>query len=150
MKPSLLSQRRLVEKTSFLSWHGAIVRHCDLDPNNHVTNSVTCAWFDDGRYFLFEKHFKPLMETNDFLAVVTLTIDYHHEIGTFDTPKIGSVITKIGNSSVTIGQSIFTENGCVASAQSVTVLADGDSRRPKKINSFQRDALMKFFDPTSS
>lgn len=144
MKATLQTEPRLADSTLYPFWQDAIVRHADLDPNNHVTNSVICSWFDDGRYMLLLDRIRPLMEASDFLALGTVTIDFHREVRLRHRPRIGTAILGIGRSSVTMGQAIFCGDECAATATSVTIVADGTTRRSKEMSKSQRESLLPF------
>lgn len=144
LKQTLKTEPRLVDNGFYNWWYDAIVRHADLDPNNHVTNSVICSWFDDGRYTFLVNNLRPLMPVTDFLALGTVTIDFHQEVKLFHRPQIGTAILKLGRSSIVMGQAIFCDGQCVATATSVTIIADGDTRRSKEMTGPQREALVPY------
>ena len=54
---------------------------------------------------------------------------------------IGTVVTKVGNSSYNLGQGIFREDECIATAEVVTVSFDPKSKTSKPIDSKLRDIL---------
>lgn len=144
MKRTLSEHPRLDDRAFFPHWQPATVRHSDLDPNNHVTNSVFAAWLDDGRYALLKEHLRPLLAPTDVFALVSLTIDFSREIDFRDTPEIGTGLLKLGRSSIVMGQGLFIGAGCAASALSVTVVMDGETRRARTLTSDERAALGRF------
>lgn len=128
----------------FAFWHETTVRHSDLDPNDHVTNSVICAWFDDGRYILLRQKLRPLVEATDYFALVKLEMNFRKEIRMFDVPRIATTVTRIGKSSMAMHQHLIIGGEIAATAQSVTVLADGNTRTAKPLSADQQDALLPF------
>jgi acyl-CoA thioester hydrolase len=47
--------------------------------------------------------------------------------------EVGTLVRRIGNSSVTYGQGIFYNGKCASVAESVMVMLDGKTRRPKTL-----------------
>lgn len=144
MKRTLQDEPLLATGGFFAHWQPAIVRHCDLDPNGHVTNSVFGVWFDDGRYALLRRHVRPLVPPCDVFALVSVTIDFSREIAFGETPRVGTAVLELGRSSFVMGQGLFVGDVCAASARSVTVLMDGTSRRPRALTVAEREILMGF------
>jgi len=143
-RATLAIEPRLVERSFFPFWHAAIIRHADLDPNNHVTNSVICAWFDDGRYTLLCDVVLPLLEPGDYPVLASVTIDFHREIRFGSRPEIGTAVHTLGNRSLNMVQGIFCDGQCVATATSVTVLVDGKTGRPRPVGEAVAAALGAF------
>ena len=131
-------------------WHEVTVRHADLDPNDHVTNSVICAWFDDGRYILLRQKLRPLVEATDYFALVKLEMNFRKEVRMFDTPRVGTAITRIGTSSMAMRQHLIVGGEIAATADSVTVLADGHSRSAKPLTTDHQEALRPFMTAAAS
>lgn len=125
----------------FPEWHEITIRHSDLDPNDHVTNSVVCAWFDDGRYFLLRRELRPLVKSTDFFALAKIEMNFKKEIRFNDRPRVGTGITHIGCSSIAMLQYLMIGDQLAATATSVTVLADGNSRRAVSLSPRQREAM---------
>lgn len=125
-------------------WHEVTVRHADLDPNDHVTNSVICAWFDDGRYILLRQKLRPLVEATDYFALVKLEMNFRKEVRMFDAPRVGTAFTRIGRSSMAMRQHLIVDGMIAATAESVTVLADGQSRSAKPLLAAHHEALRPF------
>jgi acyl-CoA thioester hydrolase len=145
MKSTLAAEPRLIEVGFFPSWQDAVVRHADLGPNHHVTNSVICSWFDDGRYALLVRVLRPLLDPADVLALANVAIDFHAEIRFGEVPRIGTAILRLGGSSIAIGQGIFVGDRCAATATSVTVVAGGPERRARALTENERAALTPDF-----
>ena len=55
--------------------------------------------------------------------------------------RIGSTIARIGNSSYTLGQAVFLDKHCVATAEIVTVRIDAQNGRPMTLELEVRVAL---------
>lgn len=129
---------------TYPAWHETVVRHADLDPNDHVTNSVICSWFDDGRYILLRQHLRPLVEPDDYFALAHLEMNFSREVRMFEAPRIGTGLVRLGRSSIAMRQHLLVDGEVAAIANSVTVLADGRLRRAKALSDTQRQALAAF------
>jgi acyl-CoA thioester hydrolase len=47
--------------------------------------------------------------------------------------RIGTTVSRIGNSSVTFSQALFVDDNCVATAQAVLVLIDNATRKSRPL-----------------
>ena len=61
--------------------------------------------------------------------IARLELDFRAELGWRDVVEIGTVVLGVGRSSFTLGQGLFADARCVATARSVLVLIDETTRR---------------------
>ena len=73
--------------------------------------------------------------------MVRLDIHFRAELRWPGTIEMGLGVSKFGRTSVTFDQVVFSEGKCVASAQSVTVLIDETTRKPRPLTP---DIIAKF------
>jgi acyl-CoA thioester hydrolase len=106
------------------------VRFADLDPNGHVNNAVYATYFETGRVTLVKDRSYGLMPNDLTWIMVRLDIHFRAELRWPGTIEIGLGVAKFGRTSVTFDQAVFSQGRCVASAQAVTVLIDGVTRKP--------------------
>jgi acyl-CoA thioester hydrolase len=106
------------------------VRFGDLDPNQHVNNAVYATYFETGRVTLVKDRSYGLMPEGLAWIMVRLDIHFRAELHWPATIELGLGVSKIGRTSVTFDQVVFSAGRCVASAQSVNVLIDEVSRKP--------------------
>jgi acyl-CoA thioester hydrolase len=106
------------------------VRYADLDPNQHVNNAVYATYFETGRVTLMKDRSRGLMPAGLTWIMVRLDIHFRAELRWPGTIELGLGVAKLGRTSVTFDQVVFSEGRCVASAQSVNVLIDEVSRKP--------------------
>ncbi|MGJ5178078.1 acyl-CoA thioesterase [Bradyrhizobium oligotrophicum] len=106
------------------------VRFGDLDPNQHVNNAVYATYFETGRVTLTKDPRHGLMQ--DGLAWIMVRLDMHFraELRWPGTIELGLAIVKLGRTSVTCEQVVFSDGRCVASATAVMVLIDEVTRKP--------------------
>jgi len=106
------------------------VRFADLDPNQHVNNAVYATYFETGRVTLVKDRSFGLMPAGLAWIMVRLDIHFRAELRWPGTVELGLGVAKLGRTSVTFDQVVFSEGKCVASAQAVTVLIDERTRKP--------------------
>jgi acyl-CoA thioester hydrolase len=119
------------------------VRFADLDPNGHVNNAVYATYFETGRVTLVKDRSFGLMPEGLAWMLVRLDIHFRAELRWPGSIELGLGVARLGRTSTTFEQVVFSEGRCVASAQSVTVLIDERSRKPTPltdgiIHHFQR------------
>ncbi len=125
--------RALAERTRYKIWSKDILRLSDLDHQRHVNNAVHPGLFTNGRYALIHGRLMPLVEHGTAFALVKISIEYLNEMHYPGEVDVGTLVRRIGNSSVTYGQAIFYNGKCAAVAESVMVMLDGKTRRPKPL-----------------
>ena len=106
------------------------VRFADLDPNQHVNNAVYATYFETGRVTLMKDRSYGLTFEGLAWILVRLDIHFRAELRWPGTIEMGLGVAKLGRTSVTFDQVVFSEGKCVASAQSFSVLIDETTRKP--------------------
>ena len=106
------------------------VRFADLDPNQHVNNAVYATYFETGRVTLVKDRSHGLMPPGLGWMLVRLDIHFRSELRWPGSIEMGLGVAKLGRTSVTFDQVVFSEGKCVATAQSVNVLIDENTRKP--------------------
>ena len=125
--------RALAERTRYKVWSKDILRLSDLDHQNHVNNAVHPELFTNGRYALIHGRLRQMVEPTDAFALVRITIEYMNEMHYPGEVEVGTLVRRIGTSSVTYGQAIFNNGKCAAVAEATMVMLDGKTRRPKAL-----------------
>ena len=119
------------------------VRFGDLDPNQHVNNAVYATYFETGRVTLMKDRSYGLMPPGLAWIMVRLDIHFRAELRWPGKIDLGLGVTKLGRTSVTFEQVVFSDGKCVASAQAVTVLIDDTTRKPTPLT----DEVIRNFGP---
>ena len=119
------------------------VRFADLDPNEHVNNAVYASYFETGRVTLMKDRSYGLMPDGVTWIMVRLDMHFRAELRWPGTIEMGLGVVKFGRTSVTFDQVVFSENICVASARSVSVLLDEATRKPTPLT----DDILRNFQP---
>ena len=106
------------------------VRFADLDVNGHVNNAVYASYFETGRVILVRDTANGLTPPGASWVLVRLDTHFRAELhwpGTIET-VLG--VLRLGRTSVTFDQVVFSEGKCIASTQATTVLVDTQTRKP--------------------
>lgn len=126
------------------------IRFADLDPNQHVNNTAYAAYFESARVAVIRNPALALMPPGAGWMVVRLDITFRAELRWPGTVTIGLGVARLGRSSVTFSQAVFSEQqACSASATAVTVLVDKASRRPTALPDTVIDGLKRFLMPSA-
>src|ERR1700710_3305965 len=119
------------------------VRFADLDPNQHVNNAVYATYFETGRVTLVKDRSFGLVPPGLSWMLVRLDIHFRAELRWPSTIEMGLGVAKFGRTSVTFDPVVFSEGRCVASAQSVSVLIDDNTRKPTPLT----EEIVRNFQP---
>ena len=104
------------------------VRFADLDVNRHVNNAVYSSYFETSRVLLVGD--RGLTPEGLSWVLVRLDIHFRSELHWPGTIELGLGVEKLGRTSVTFAQVVFSQGRCVASARATTVMVGRDSRKP--------------------
>ena len=106
------------------------VRFADLDANQHVNNAVYATYFETGRVTLMKDRSLGMMPDGLAWIMVRLDIHFRAELRWPGVIELGLGVSKLGRTSVTFDQVVFSQGSCVASARSITVLIGEATRKP--------------------
>ena len=127
---------------AFAVWTTDTVRYGDLDPNLHVNNGAINQFFEDGRVSFRQQRLSSI--DGDKLtgfAVVKFSVSYRAPAHYPGEVEIGTVVTRVGGSSYGLGQGVFQNGVCVATAEVVTVHFDPQTSSSKPLPDDIRAAL---------
>ncbi len=126
----------------YASWAKSSIRYSDLDPNGHVNNGAINAFFEDGRVcFRNDRMVRLGNEILTGFALVKFTVEYLAPLYFPGSVDIGTSVTRIGGSSFSLGQGIFSDGTCVATAEVITVSFDPKSNSSQKLTPELRTIL---------
>ena len=132
----------LSNRSVYATWTRATIRYSDLDPNSHVNNGAINMFFEDGRVDFRDQRMAGLGD--DILrgfAVVRFAATYHAPLHFPGEVEVGTVVTRIGNSSFELGQGIFRGDQCIATAEVVSVFFDPATGKSVPLPDTLRDIL---------
>ena len=138
----------LTDRCVYAAWTSDTIRYADLDPNGHVNNGAVNAFFEDGRVRFRDENLARVR--GSILAGFVLaryTAVYRAPLHYPGAVKIGTAVLKVGRTSYTLGQAIFQEDVCAATAEVVTVCLNPEGGTPVPISDPLRAALEKCRPP---
>ena len=90
--------------------------------------------YTNGRHEFFRRHLRPYTAKTDLFAMVKMTIEYLSEMHYPGEVEVGTLIRRIGRSSITFGQGMFNDGRCIAVSEAVMVMLDPVTRRAKPLS----------------
>ena len=122
-------------------------RFCDTDAMGHVNSTVLPVWFLEGRESVL-KIFNPSMKTEDVsLVLARIEIDYLGEIFFGRPVDIRTVVLRVGESSVLVGQEAWQSDEMKATATATMVNFDKHTSQSVPIPGNTKERLLSFVAP---
>lgn len=118
--------------TAYDFWTRDIVRFSDIDRYRHINNVAVATYCETGRVE-FAEWLWPGSTAGEGSGwvIVRLTVTYLAQAHYPGQVEIGTRVERVGRTSCTLGQGLFKDGVCFASAESVLVwLALADGGRP--------------------
>lgn len=113
------------------------VRYSDTDRQGHVNNVLFAFFFEAGRVdLLFQRGDAPV--EGCFYVLARSTIEFLGELNWPGDVEVGTRISKVGSSSMTIHQVLYQAGRCAAASESVMVQVDIASRCAKPLSDSTR------------
>jgi acyl-CoA thioester hydrolase len=124
-------------------WTQDTLRFSDTDAIGHINNVAYAAYCETGRVAFNHAHVLSARPEGTSMMVVSLMLHYIAETHFPGMIDIGVGVLAIGRTSYTLGQGLFKDGVCRATAQATLVLVDHKSRKPTPIPDTMRVALSK-------
>ncbi|QOR64992.1 acyl-CoA thioesterase [Cytobacillus suaedae] len=116
------------------------IRYADTDRQGHVNNALFSTFLETGRTeLLYGKG--PLHAENASFVIASQKLDLLSELQWPGTVEIGSAVTKIGNSSISLFQGLFQDGKLAAVADTVIVQMDEHTRKSTPLSSETKKQL---------
>jgi acyl-CoA thioester hydrolase len=119
----------LTDRSTYTLWTPQQLRFADVDAQLHVNNVAFCTFLESGRVHVFVQLLAGAAPEGAMWVLKQMEIDYREELNWPGDIDVGTVVLRLGKSSVTIGQGIFSGTRCAATSTSVCVLIDKSTRR---------------------
>jgi acyl-CoA thioester hydrolase len=140
-----ISRERAPRLDAFPFQQSDNIRFADLDPNNHVNNAAFAVYFESVRVALVRDPTLGLMPAGAAWVLVQLDTQFRAELHWPGRVDLGLGVRRIGRTSVTFAQAVFSSDGvCAASATATNVLIDRASRKPMPLTAPLIDRLNRF------
>jgi acyl-CoA thioester hydrolase len=120
----------LTRAESYPRWITDRIRYCDTDQAGHVNNVAYAAYAETGRLDLMHGVIRKRMPEGLRFIAASITVNYVRETHYPGEVRIGTGVARIGRTSITVGQGIFKDELCVATALGTVVLLDGSTPIP--------------------
>ena len=105
------------------------IRYADTDRQGHVNNALFATFLETGRVEFLYNPERPLYREGAEFVIVSLNLNLEREIRWPGRVDIGTRVARLGKSSLTLEQGLFQDDLRVASAETVIVQIDQESRR---------------------
>lgn len=138
------------DKDLFPHWTSISPRFRDLDPLNHVNNAIFSTYYEEARiHFIRQVPSLSKQLQNGFSFVLAhLEIDFIRPIEYPTRLLVGSGIQKMGNTSITSFQAIFTSDNhqLMSVAQARGVWYDLNRQQPSRLPDLPNPQKYRFQD----
>ncbi|MCB8981987.1 MAG: acyl-CoA thioesterase [Ardenticatenaceae bacterium] len=105
------------------------VRYADTDRQGHVNNAAFATFLETGRVeFLYDPQ-SPLAAQEAAFVIANLNLNLLAEINWPGRVEIGTAVSKVGNSSIRLFQGLFQDGRLVATAETVIVQMNEETRK---------------------
>lgn len=130
----MAGQTREVPRLSDFPLHAIEkLRFSDTDKLGHVNNAVFSTMLETGRVDFLLASDPVLNAPGAVFVIANLQLDYLAEITWPGTVEIGTGVISVGRSSMVLKQALFQHDRCVASAQTVLVQMNEETRRAQPL-----------------
>jgi acyl-CoA thioester hydrolase len=134
----------LTERATFPLWTRDIARYRDTDRQGHLNNAVFSTFLESGRVAFLVDQGTPLAPPGCGFVIARLELDFRAEMHWGGEVEIGTVVLKVGRSSFLLGQTIFQDGACTATAHTTIVMMDKTTRRSAPMSEQLRNRLMQW------
>ena len=124
-----------------MTYHTDIqVRFFDSDALGHLSNIAFSLYAEQARVAFFQA----LGMEKIALILAHISLDFRQQIRLGDKVHVETSVSKIGNTSISLLQTIFSNHDLAAETKSVVVLFDYQIQKPKSIPSDLRIKLSAY------
>jgi acyl-CoA thioester hydrolase len=118
----------------FPRWTSDKIRYADTDRQGHVNNAVFAVLLETGRAEILYNSEDPFAEPGSSFVIARLVLDFVSEIRWPGIVSIGTRVVSIGRSAVTLDQALLQDDRVVARSETVIVLIDEATRKPRSLS----------------
>ena len=116
------------------------VRFGEIDALGHVNNVVVATYCEEARSHYFDAVVGMALEDLRFV-VANLEVDFERPIRHGEDVVVGARATDLGRTSVTLEYEVRADGGVAATASSVQVVVDPETREPEPVPEAWREAV---------
>lgn len=111
----------LTDATIYNEWSEDTIRFGDMDATGHVNNVAFARYVESGRVPFMRSDLIPAYDDTQRFVVGHLSIHFRAQAWWPGKVRIGTVVAKLGRTSLTLGHGLFVEDRCIATAETVMV-----------------------------
>lgn len=126
------------------------LRFGDTDQQGHINNAVFAVMFESGRVDFLYDPARNLPPGQTQFVIAELTIRFLREMMFPGDVVVASGLSRMGRSSFGLHQALFVDDQCMATADSVIVLTDPQSRKSSPLPQEARDTLGRLMLPQTA
>lgn len=117
------------------------IRYADTDRQGHVNNAVFSTFLESGRVPLLYDRDAPLAVEGAAFVIAKLVLEFRSEVNWPGRVEIGTAVASVGRSSLTLAQGLFQDGRLVATAETVIVQMDEETRRSRPLSAHAVERL---------
>jgi len=122
------------------------IRYVDTDRQGHVNNAVFSSFLETGRVEILYDQNNGLMSEHCSFVIASIKLDFLNEITWPGEIGIGTRISRIGKSSISIEQGLYQNHICVALAETVIVQMNDGTRKSMALETRAIEVLTKYMN----
>ena len=126
------------------------LRYGDTDRQGHVNNAVFSTLLETGRVEMIYDPAFPLVEPGAAFVIARLEVDFRAELSWPGEVAIGTRVAAVGRSSIRLEQAVFQQGHCAASAVTVIVQMDEETRKSRPLAEAARQRLLALVAPAAT
>ncbi len=119
----------LTRRDTFKQFTPVTIRFSDQDSMGHVNNVTFGAYIEAARTMLVQGVLDEFDHPGLDYILARVSIDFRRELHYPGTVEVGGRLIRLGSKSLSSGYGIFKGDECVATAESVNVFYDMNTRR---------------------
>ncbi|MBC8241368.1 MAG: acyl-CoA thioesterase [Alphaproteobacteria bacterium] len=119
----------LTDPANFEFWVSENIRIADTDMGGHINNTAIAGYVESGRVARLRAAMD-LRGVDERWVIAHVDIDFRAEAQPPGQVRIGTRLSALGTTSVTLGAGLFTGERCIATARSVMVFLKGANTAP--------------------
>ena len=123
----------LIDRSNFAYYSNVTTRYSDQDELGHINNCSYVAYVEAGRVQFLGGLLDSKRHPGLDLILARVTVNYLREAHYPGIMEVGSRVLKLGTKSITTGYGLFKNDECVATAESVNIYFEVESRKTIEI-----------------
>ncbi len=116
------------------------VRFGDTDALGHINNASFAAYAESARLDFL----RCLGKSVRSLILASLYVDFRRQVAYGERVHVDTAVERVGNSSITLSQTIFADDQRAADVRSVVVYFDYPNKKSRELTDEMRAALAPF------